>query len=123
MTNWDHMRSLSTRDLHVPSWHPIQASPSQDMWELPSNGTTSSFLEPSDDQGVSFPIEEQRLQHEQGVSSFDMESSLNMVVPTEARNNERDGARRSVLGDATNTLQRQNGSPATIRMLRRSHFS
>jgi hypothetical protein len=81
-------------------------------------------MESNDERDFTLSVEDRGLDHGQGVSPYDLEPSLNDESPNESRNREGNNAGRLVLGDATNTVLRQNnGSPTTTRtMLRRSHF-
>jgi hypothetical protein len=120
----DKTHSHPTRDSHVLSWHPVQSSPSQDMWELPSNGTTPSFGESNDGPGVSTHIHERELHNEHGVPVPDMEASMQVGTRNGTRGMTMGEDERWVLSDTTNIVQRMNNtSPMTNRVLRRSNFS
>lgn len=115
---------LSTRDLHVPSWYPIQSSPSQDMWELPSHGTPTSFLDSNNERGFSPQIEDEGIHDEHGMSELYMESSMDAGTRNGSIGTTAGVEKRLVLCDATNTVQRlRNNSPTTNRTLRRSRFN
>jgi hypothetical protein len=120
----DKMQLHPTRDSHVPSWYPIQSSPSQDMWELPSNGTAASCLEPNGDQVFSDQIDDRGLQNEQVPSLLDMEASMQAGTRNEPRTPTIGENKRWVLSDTTNICQRMNNvSPTENRIVRRSNFS
>ena len=134
---------------HSTSWYPmypIQSSPSEDMWELPTNGspTSSSVLE------ILEREEEQRHERyddDHHVENFYTASTSSSVVVSpgslsmsiqqhiESRNDidndtrnhhhSHHGKQKPVLGDATNTVRRKVSSPNnnTGRLLRRSHFN
>lgn len=120
--NSKQFHPLWTRDLHEPSWYPIQSSPSQDMWELPSHGTAASSSGSNNERGFSSQIDDEGIQHdEHGVSELYMESSMDTAP---LRGTTSGVEKRLVLGDATNMVRRfRNDSPTTNHTLRRSRFA
>ena len=131
------------------SWHPISASPSQDMWELPAS--SSGALDDRDDFHTSglhqeFSISSDTddystntIQERHSFSSLppsitvrtsDSRNNHVRFSPSSISNRSSRGrtsgvalsGHRCVLGDATNTLRRKNNASNT-RRIQRSYFN
>jgi hypothetical protein len=123
--------------MSATSWYPIQSSPSEDMWELPSSTPTSSSTVDSTQEEHDFQLSfdddhnhEDNHRHENfsihypdnesHISVASNEDMMRMVV--NSRNE-----KRKVLADATNTLPRKRNQETnagnTTRRVRRSQFS
>lgn len=131
----------------ISSWHPINASPSEDMWELPAS--SSSFSDDRDDFHASGLHQEfsiysdpddystttaslsERHSHASLPPSVTIRTNHNNtrrnIANVTSRQNQATGMglskQRCVLGDATNTLRRQNNASNTTRRVQRSYFS
>ena len=124
----------------VSSWHPINASPSEDMWELPAS--SSSVSDDRDDFTSSglqeFSIYTDHDDYDGTVSLSDPHTLLppTVTIRTNTNSNNRSALssastsrntglskQRLVLGDATNTLRLQNNASNNTRRVQRSHFS
>ena len=120
------------------SWHPIQASPSDDMWELPSSSSSYS----SDDYGSSSPRQEFSIyvDHDDYSTSTSLSEQTPLAHTVTLRSNNqassvRNGSssigrsrnslskERCVLGDATNTLRSRNANNTNTRRIQRSYFN
>lgn len=131
-------RTSPTMGSSTSSWHPIQASPSEDMWELPAS--SSSFS--SDDYGSTGPRQEFSIYVDN--DDYSTSTSLSQQTPlastvTLRSNNPASSIRngsnnigpsrnglskqRLVLGDATNTLRSRNANNTNTRHIQRSYFN
>lgn len=143
---FSHMaRRSPTTVSSISSWHPINASPSEDMWELPAS--SSSFSDDRDDFHASGLHQEFSIYSDtddySATASFSEHPSHSSLPPsvtirtnrnnthrnitnTTSRQNQTTGMglskQRLVLGDATNTLRRQNNASNTTRRVQRSYF-
>lgn len=133
------------------SWHPIHASPSEDMWELPAS--SSSMSDDRDDFPTSGLHQEFSFYHEDYSTSNNHEQERTTPMPPtvtvranhhqhndphressprlsndDNRNSRNNGIGLSetkcVLGDATNTtLRRKNNTSNTSRRIQRSFLN
>ena len=103
----------------ITSWHPIQTSSSEDLWELPTQVTNRSYATDEDHADLSSVTSFQSVQsnrssynnnnnnNDAGRQQREAESSLSSPSSRQTK-------QRKVLGDRTNN--------APILLLRRSHF-
>ena len=131
-------RTSPTTISSASSWHPIQASPSEDMWELPAS--SSSFS--SDDYGSSSPRQEFSIYVDH--DDYSTSTSLSQQTPLAStatlgsnnqtssvtngssnNNRSRNGLskQRYVFGDVTNTPRSRNANNTNTRRIQRSHFN
>jgi len=143
------IRRSPTTVSSMSSWHPINASPSEDMWELPASSSSVSddrddfhtsglhqefsiYIDNDDystntmqEQDASMPmpptVTVRMINHQNGNRR---DSSSTMSVASSRSRNSGIGlsGQRCVLGDATNTLRRKNNSVNT-RRIQRSNFN
>ena len=142
-------RSTTTTS-SVSSWHPLGASPSEDMWELPASSSSMSSDDREDfhSSGLhqEFTIYNDNNDYNNcktNTASTPMPSSVT-VRANEHRNNLRRSSsslslmsigsnrgrnsptglseQRCVLGDATNTLRKKGNTSNTRRSVQRSYF-
>lgn len=144
---FSHMaRRSPTTVSSISSWHPINASPSEDMWELPAS--SSSISDDRDDFHASglhqeFTIYTDHDDYSTNASLSEQDSHTTLPPTVTIRTNHNNTRRgitsgasrqnrnngiglskqRCVLGDATNTLRRQNNASNTTRRVQRSYFS
>jgi len=149
---FSHMaRRSPTTVSSISSWHPIHSSPSEDMWELPAS--SSSFSDDRDDFHTSGLHQEFSIYHDDystNTALSEHQDSRVSLPPTvtfrtnndsshrrdsssvrsgpSGRNRNGISKQRCVLGDATNTLRRQNNSSnnnstADTRRIQRSYFN
>jgi hypothetical protein len=109
--------SMSGRDPHhVSTWHPIHATPSQDMWELPSSSTATSSLELEFSPGFD---EEQQDHLEENFSRLYTSSRSNGTSMPSGNDTISSESKPQVLCDATNIVR----SRTSQRTVRRSQFN
>lgn len=143
-------RKSPTTVSSTSSWHPINASPSEDMWELPAS--SSSMSDDRDDfhssglyQEFSIYTDHDDYTYSTNTSALpEQQDSRTSLPPTVTirtinhHNHQETSAVRSgtsshsrnslskqrcVLGDTTNTLRRQNNSTSDARRIQRSYFN
>jgi hypothetical protein len=122
------------------AWYPLQASPSQDMWELPTTAATTSFATTDDHEEHGFSP---RFRRDEPVEDFSMHrqhsdrhswplddaseatTEENRVSQDPTTSYPHHAKKRAVLGDATNTVRRRRTSSlrSTVQPIRRSNFA
>lgn len=145
------MNKSSTAKSSASSWHPIQSSPSEDMWELPASASSMSMsLDDRDDFPTTtsgyglhqeFSIYEDpneyhhhyeertsmpptvtvRTTHHNHNDHRQYSSSATMSN-TNGHNRNSTGGKKCVLGDATNTVRTRNNTSNT-RRIQMSYFN
>lgn len=145
-----HMTSRSTKTASpISSWHPINASPSEDMWELPASSSSVSddrddfhtsglhqeftIYTDNDDYRTNTVREQDahilmpptvtvRINNHRNTDRRDSSSTMSSVGSRGRNSGMGLSERRCVLGDATNTLRRKSNT-SNARSIQRSYFN